>query len=1061
MDRIKAITLNVNGLRGHIKRSALFEYFKSQQYDIMFLQETHSQVKDETKWSEELEWGHAIWNSYNSQSAGVGIIINTSKNNVKFLGTKYDNKGRILAVNLEIMETRFTLVNIYAYTSSPRVKNSQRVNFFVEMCKYLVTSYNLILAGDFNITIDPNNDKRPSNSKHPFLQNTLKKIVQNFHLEDTFRATNPKVKEFTFHHALGAARLDRIYISNLTIVDKAYHLSIPWADHDAAVLEINLKSIEKRGPGMWRNNTGHYNDKIFLQEFEDHWRKWITLKEYMNCNWIEWWINIKTRIKKLLIKFGARVRRRKKEEKERLEIQLDETRIRLNRGEKVLSQIIQIKSKIIKEQSINFESIRMKSKIDNLTPSSKNLQFFFSKIKKRHKLTEIKSLRDSKSIVQSKIKEKLDIVERFYSSLYKRKDTCPKTQEFFISYIKRVLTEQQKDQLKEDLSIPEIKKVISEIKPNKSPGPDGISIEFYKSCYHIIEKQLQMILNEMYSTPDQTETANGVIHLIFKRGDNTDINNYRPITLLNYDLKILNKILSNRTKNILPDITHPHQFSKLPNKIIDLNLLLREITADTRNQKLGSLISLDFQKAFDSIDHGFMFATLHKYGMPIKFISYIKAIYSGPKSKILVNGHLSKKITLQRGVRQGDPLSNVLFTLTTDSLLQAINEDRNIHGIRLQGIKEEIKTPAFADDTAITTRDELSAKRAIDMVKLYGNASGMVLNLSKSKGLCFARNQYDLQINWVNSVQIVGIRYGNVVNGKAWNDKINECKEILHNIGHRSYNLEERKTIIKSIILPKMLYLAQTEPLGPKHKYQIRKITQNFLLPNREDIDFNILTLAKSEGGIDLPNIPLILDLQLGKIILQHLQKLHGDIEQDKSIYSRIDQQIGLSMRNYIGDKFNNSKPHTITPLMHWKKTLDIIKKYEIDINEIRTTPIRAIYDRIIHDQKPKYAGKLMTTKWENVTNKLLSQQEMILNWKCAHSILPTRAKYRVRMASGTDLCPWCHNRTETERHLFNECKEPAKLMATAIWIWAESNKTTAPPVTTKITIEYNFGRSY
>nr|XP_039248145.1 uncharacterized protein LOC120326009 isoform X2 [Styela clava] len=599
---------------------------------------------------------------------------------------------------------------------------SDSLNLTEEEGRNIKRKWESYSSGDFNITIDPNNDKRPSNSKHPFLQNTLKKIVQNFHLEDTFRATNPKVKEFTFHHALGAARLDRIYISNLTIVDKAYHLSISWADHDAAVLEINLKSIEKRGPGMWRNNTGHYNDKIFLQEFEDHWRKWITLKEYMNCNWIEWWINIKTRIKKLLIKFGARVRRRKKEEKERLEIQLDETRIRLNRGEK------------------------------------------------------------------------------------------------------------------------------------------------------------------------------------------------------------------------------------------------------------------------------------------------------------------------------------------------AINEDRNIHGIRLQGIKEEIKTPAFADDTAITTRDELSAKRAIDMVKLYGNASGMVLNLSKSKGLCFARNQYDLQINWVNSVQIVGIRYGNVVNGKAWNDKINECKEILHNIGHRSYNLEERKTIIKSIILPKMLYLAQTEPLGPKHKYQIRKITQNFLLPNREDIDFNILTLAKSEGGIDLPNIPLILDLQLGKIILQHLQKLHGDIEQDKSIYSRIDQQIGLSLRNYIGDKFNNSKPHTITPLMHWKKTLDIIKKYEIDINEIRTTPIRAIYDRIIHDQKPKYAGKLMTTKWENVTNKLLSQQEMILNWKCAHSILPTRAKYRVRMASGTDLCPWCHNRTETERHLFNECKEPAKLMATAIWIWAESNETTPPPVTTKITIEYNFG---
>nr|XP_039249947.1 uncharacterized protein LOC120327674 isoform X2 [Styela clava] len=270
----------------------------------------------------------------------------------------------------------------------------------------------------------------------------------------------------------------------------------------------------------------------------------------------------------------------------------------------------------------------MKSKIDNLTPSSKNLQFFFSKIKKRHKLTEIKSLRDSKSIVQSKIKEKLDIVERFYSSLYKRKDTCPKTQEFFISYIKRVLTEQQKDQLKEDLSIPEIKK-----DKEHSPG---------------------------YNAPPPIFKTSEQNHRLEPSSERNNCRHQKPET------RIIN---------------------------------------------------------FPGFPEGLRF---HRSWFYVRYST------------------------------------------------QAINEDRNIHGIRLQGIKEEIKTPAFADDTAITTRDELSAKRAIDMVKLYGNASGMVLNLSKSKGLCFARNQYDLQINWVNSVQIVGIRYGNVVNGKAWNDKINE-----------------------------------------------------------------------------------------------------------------------------------------------------------------------------------------------------------------------------------------------------------------------------------------------
>ena len=150
----------------------------------------------------------------------------------------------------------------------------------------------------------------------------------------------------------------------------------------------------------------------------------------------------------------------------------------------------------------------------------------------------------------------------------------------------------------------EIETAISQMAKGKAPGPDGLSIEFYTHCWPIVKDEVVSLLREMFSTQTiHPQIKTGYLTLIHKKGQKNEISNYRPISLLNYDLKILTKCLTNRIKTIIPDLTHEHQYAKPGKQISSATTLLRDLWWDVCNSETDAyFISLDFQKAFDSID---------------------------------------------------------------------------------------------------------------------------------------------------------------------------------------------------------------------------------------------------------------------------------------------------------------------------------------------------------------------------------------------------------------------------------------------------------------------------
>ena len=199
----------------------------------------------------------------------------------------------------------------------------------------------------------------------------------------------------------------------------------------------------------------------------------------------------------------------------------------------------------------------------------------------------------------------------------------------------------------------------------KPPGIDGFPIEFYKDFFQILKSDLQNLYNNtLFQTKNTPKTWNqALITLLPKNGNIEQQKYWRPISLLCVDYKILTKILENRLKHILPDIISQEQNCSIPERNIFNNLfLIRDMIKFTKEKNnYFYLLQIDQEKAFDKIDRNFLFKTMQKLDISLLYINFVKTLYTNNKSTIINNGFLSSPISLERGLKQGCPLSLPLY----------------------------------------------------------------------------------------------------------------------------------------------------------------------------------------------------------------------------------------------------------------------------------------------------------------------------------------------------------------------------------------------------------------
>ena len=257
----------------------------------------------------------------------------------------------------------------------------------------------------------------------------------------------------------------------------------------------------------------------------------------------------------------------------------------------------------------------------------------------------------------------------------------------------------------------------------KSPGEHGFTVEFYSKFFDLIGNDLVESLNAAYESEQLSiSQRRGIITLIPKDESSLlELKNWRPITLLNVDYKIVSKAIAKRIELMLTSLIHLDQSGFVKGRYIGENIrLMADVMEQTRKLNLsGILLSLDFQKAFDTLEWSCIHYVLKLYNFGDSLRNWVKVFYTDIESVILNNGYATNWIKPSTGVRQGCPLSPYLFILAAELMSMKIRQSSAVKGISI--FEREIKISQFADDTNLLCLDLSSVEKglqiAVDLVK--------------------------------------------------------------------------------------------------------------------------------------------------------------------------------------------------------------------------------------------------------------------------------------------------------------------------------------------------------
>ena len=245
----------------------------------------------------------------------------------------------------------------------------------------------------------------------------------------------------------------------------------------------------------------------------------------------------------------------------------------------------------------------------------------------------------------------------------------------------------QQEQCERLMTESDLLKSSNAFKNGKTPGTDGINAEFHKKIWSDIREFFLASIN--YSLEHGTLSIakrRAIISLLPKgEKDRLFLKNWRPISLLNVDYKILAKALANRLIKFLSQLIDEDQTGYVKKMFIENNIrIIEDIMIYTQRNKIsGILLSVDFEKAFDSVHWNFLAKCLEAFNFGPKLRSYVRTLYQDISATVLNNGHTSKWFRLERGVRQGCPLSPDLFILLAETLSCKIRENDTIKGITI------------------------------------------------------------------------------------------------------------------------------------------------------------------------------------------------------------------------------------------------------------------------------------------------------------------------------------------------------------------------------------------
>ena len=403
------------------------------------------------------------------------------------------------------------------------------------------------------------------------------------------------------------------------------------------------------------------------------------------------------------------------------------------------------------------------------------------------------------------------------------------------------------------------------------------------------------------------------VTLIPKVENPTAIEEFRPISMVGSLYKIIAKILSSRLKEVIAPLIDESQSAFVKNRqILDGVMIANESMRWLKKNKIpGSLIKLDFQSAYDSVNWVFLRKVMEKLGFGRTWIEWIMECVSSASMSVLLNGSPLRPFKMEKGLRQGDPLSPYLFILVSEALVYTLKKahDMNfIEAVQIGKAKVSLKHLQFVDDILIfAPKNPICITNYFRILDVFSLMSGLTLNYNKSAFIPWKQDDQ----SWVTEIAAgvgctlasppftyLGFPLGQQFNkGAAWKPVIRNIENRLASWKARLLSRAGRLTLIKSVLNSLPVYFMSMFKIPRTVAAKIVKLQRRFFWGGKfgeskccPTVKWSDIELPKEMGGLGVGNIlhkNLILlfkwwwrfsesDNTLWKKILQSLHQING-----------------------------------------------------------------------------------------------------------------------------------------------------------------------------------------
>ncbi|WJX43736.1 hypothetical protein P8452_30798 [Trifolium repens] len=526
---------------------------------------------------------------------------------------------------------------------------------------------NWCVVGDFN-AIRERGERRSSRSME--LQSQSREINEfDSFLEGLELYDLPLLgRRFTWVHPNGVAmsRLDRVLLSEGWMLKwtnpKVWVLNRDVSDH--CPLVVRYSSLDW-GPKPFRFNNYWFHHKAFKKVVEEAWGE-QTLSGWMGFVLKDRLKGLKAKIKEWNAEVFSNAEVKKKHLIEKiLAIDLKSEDVGITSDE-VASRRILFDDLWVLLKSID-ASIVQRSRSRWMKEGDSNSRYFHVCINARQKSNNIIALRTPLGWREGPVEVRSAVVEFFKLHF----DNVVWHRPVFEGVVFTRITEDDNLMLRKIFGGEEIEAVVKSIDGSKSPGPDGFNFMFVKEFWRLLKYDIRILFDQFHGNECIPQCLMSYfITLVPKVKSPQCLGDFRPISLLGCIYKLLAKVLAARLALVLDPIISKTQSAFLKGRqLVDGVVVVNEvIDSAKKNSKQCLILKVDFEKAYDSVDCGFLDHMLCNFGFCDKWRAWMRSCVCAGSMSVLVNGSPTMEINIKRGLKQGDPLAPLLFLLVAEGL---------------------------------------------------------------------------------------------------------------------------------------------------------------------------------------------------------------------------------------------------------------------------------------------------------------------------------------------------------------------------------------------------------